>query len=241
MPDSTPWLMDLHSSPADAQIPQGVCGIGGQYCTSPGCQLAYGPACHGNIWPRGHDTSDVLRPKFGQVPYGVDITSCTTPGTMALTFDDGPYHYTNELLDLLKENNVLATFYVTGVNGAKGAINNRSTENPAMLRRMLADGHQIASHSWSHENMESVSLEERHRQIVKIEIALADLFGFFPTYYRPPYTSCGADCMAELASLGYHVVCFDPSSLVVGPSASLTTANGISPRQTTILTRKIGK
>jgi len=160
---------------------------------------------------------------------------------MALTFDDGPYHYTNELLDLLKENNVLATFYVTGVNGAKGAINNRSTENPAMLRRMLADGHQIASHSWSHENMESVSLEERHRQIVKIEIALADLFGFFPTYYRPPYTSCGADCMAELASLGYHVVCFDPSSLVVGPSASLTTANGISPRQTTILTRKIGK
>lgn len=183
----------------------GFCGTGGEYCTSPGCQLPYGPACHGNITPEGADTSDVSRPKFGKVPYGVDITACTTPGTMALSFDDGPYHYTDELLNLLKKNGVVATFYVTGMNGAKGAINDPSTENPDLLRRMLADGHQIGSHSWSHEDMQAVSAEERHNQIIKNEIALADLFGFFPTYYRPPYTSCGGECMSELASLGYHV------------------------------------
>lgn len=54
--------------------------------------------------------------------------------------------------------------------------------------------------------MEAVGSWERHNQIFKNEMALADLFGFFPTYYRPPYTSCGDDCMAELGSLGYHVV-----------------------------------
>ncbi|SPN99705.1 uncharacterized protein DNG_02556 [Cephalotrichum gorgonifer] len=124
---------------------------------------------------------------------------------MAITFDDGPYHYTNELLDLLSQNGVVVTFFVTGMNGAKGPVNDPNTENPAMLRRMLAEGHQIASHSWSHENMESISVQEQQFQIAKLETALADLFGFFPTYYRPPYTGCGEGCIAALGARGYHV------------------------------------
>jgi len=48
----------------------------------------------------------VPRPKFGEVGYGVNITHCAVPGKMALTFDDGPKEYTNELLDILKKNNV---------------------------------------------------------------------------------------------------------------------------------------
>jgi len=125
---------------------------------------------------------------------------------MAITYDDGPYHYTNDLLDLLESNGVVATFFVTGVNGAKGAINDPSTPNPSVLHRMLANGHQIASHSWSHEDMEAITDEQRRAQIINNEIALADLFGFFPTYYRPPYTSCGWNCYEELSGYGYHVV-----------------------------------
>ncbi|CAI4211379.1 unnamed protein product [Parascedosporium putredinis] len=131
------------------------CGPGVGTCGE-GCQLAHGPACDGNLTPDGPDTSSLSRTKFGKVPYGVNVDKCTTPGTMALSFDDGPYHYTTELLDLLKDNNAVATFYVTGINGAKGAINDPSTGYPAILRRMLAEGHQIGSHSWSHENMEAV-------------------------------------------------------------------------------------
>lgn len=146
------------------------------------------------------------RYRLGDIPYGIDITACTTPGTMALTFDDGPYHWTNELLDLLSRNGVPVTFFITGVNGAKGPINDPSTGQPDTLRRMIAEGHQIASHSWSHEDMQCIDQEQKDRQIYRNEIALADIFGFFPTYYRPPYTSCGADCIAELGTYGYHVV-----------------------------------
>lgn len=125
---------------------------------------------------------------------------------MAITFDDGPYHYTNELLDVLSRNGARVTFFVTGMNGAKGPINEPGTGQPDTLRRMLAEGHQIAAHSWSHEDMESITLEQKHDQIIKNEIALADVFGFFPTYYRPPYTGCGVDCIGELGGYGYHVV-----------------------------------
>lgn len=199
-----PWTLSAFRD-TDA-CRQGVCGVGGQYCSSPGCQLSYGPACHGNIVPKGADTTNTPRPHFGDVPYGIDLRSCSVPGTMAITFDDGPYHYTNELLDLLSKLGARVTFFVTGMNGAKGPINEPSTGQPDTLRRMIAEGHQIAAHSWSHEDMESITPEQKHDQIVKNEIALADIFGFFPTYYRPPYTGCGVDCIGELGGYGYHVV-----------------------------------
>lgn len=45
------------------------------------------------------------RPLFGEVPYGTDVFRCTVPGKVALTFDDGPDKFTNDLLDVLKKNN----------------------------------------------------------------------------------------------------------------------------------------
>jgi hypothetical protein len=192
---------------------QGFCGSSGAHCTSPGCQLAFGPACDGNHHPGGPETEWTPRPHFGHVPYGTNIRSCTSPNMLALTFDDGPYTYTSDLLDLLQRNGVTATFFVTGVNGAKGPINDHSTGHPDTIRRMIADGHQIAGHSWSHEDMNSITDEEKKYQIIKLERALADIIGFFPTYYRPPYTSCGVECYAQLSAYGYHVVsCWSPSS-----------------------------
>jgi len=85
---------------------QGICGSGGSFCVAPGCQLQFGPACDANQTPPGKDTSGVPRPLFGSVPYAVEISHCTVPGKVALTFDDGPYIYTNDLLDVLKRNNV---------------------------------------------------------------------------------------------------------------------------------------
>ena len=59
---------------------------------------------------------DMPRPQFGSVPYGVPITRCNTPGTVAITFDDGPYVYTSELLDLLARYGTKSTFFVNGLN-----------------------------------------------------------------------------------------------------------------------------
>lgn len=194
----------------------GVCGTGGEYCGAPGCQLSYGPACHGNQIPAGGDTSSIPRPRFGNVPYGVDITECVKKGQMALTFDDGPYIYTSELLDILKANQVKATFFVVGNNGAKGQIQDASSGYPPIIRRMVAEGHQVGSHTWSHQDLELVTAEQRRAQIVNNEIALKSILGVIPTYFRPPYTSCEGACYGELSALGYHVVCYFHSAQNIG-------------------------
>ncbi|KAK5659669.1 hypothetical protein OQA88_877 [Cercophora sp. LCS_1] len=188
---------------------EGFCGTGGAFCSAPACQLSYSAACDGNQVPSGPDTSKTPRPKFGSVAYGVDITGCINAGQMSLTFDDGPYIYTNELLDLLKKNGVRATFFINGNNGAKGQINNPSSGYAPIVQRMVADGHQIASHGWSHQDLVEITPTQRRNQIVYNEIAIADIIGGFPTYFRPPYTSCDAGCYNALGDMGYHVVNYD--------------------------------
>lgn len=187
-------------------ISKGTCGTGIAFCGAPGCQLSFGPACDGNQTPTGSDTSKVPRPGFGNVPYGVDISHCSVKGKVALTFDDGPYLYTTELLDLLKSNSVRATFFVVGNNGGKGHINDPSSGYPAIIRRMIADGHQVASHTWSHQDLNAATADQRRAQIINNEIALNSILGVIPTYFRPPNTRCGPDCYNDLKSFGYHVV-----------------------------------
>lgn len=56
-----------------------------------------------NQKPGGADTSGVARPKLGSLPYGGGgIYDCVNAGDIALTFDDGPYLYTSDLLDKLQ-------------------------------------------------------------------------------------------------------------------------------------------
>lgn len=77
------------------------------------------------------------------VPVGQIITQCTKPGTFAITFDDGPYIYTDKILDILKANGIKATFFVNGLNW--GDINDAA--NSARVRRAINEGHQIGSHT----------------------------------------------------------------------------------------------
>lgn len=66
-----------------------------------------------NLPPAGESTANIPRPLVGNVPYGMRINSCTVPGKVALTFDDGPGALTNELLDLLDEYDSKVTFFVS--------------------------------------------------------------------------------------------------------------------------------
>jgi hypothetical protein len=93
--------------------PAGFCGSTEAYCQSPDCFLDFG-RCDASAIPAGTNTSTVPRPLVGNVPFGEDIFHCTQPGVVALTFDDGPYNYTTQLLDTLKKHNASATFMVTG-------------------------------------------------------------------------------------------------------------------------------
>lgn len=74
---------------------------------------------------------------------------------------------------------------------------------------MQRSGHQIASHTWSHRSVEEVlrtdpAARDRNTELVYNEMALRNVLGVFPAYFRPPYLDCAAACVAQLAAKGYH-------------------------------------
>jgi hypothetical protein len=74
---------------------------------------------------------------------------------------------------------------------------------------MYASGHQIASHTWSHQDLLNLSQADFNHQIYYNEMAFRNILGFFPTYFRPPYVDCDSNCFARLTSVGYHVIYYD--------------------------------
>lgn len=136
------------------------------------------------------------------------ITSCKQPGMVALTFDDGPYIYTSELLDLLDKLETKATFFITGANRAKGHIDDSSTSWPGLLRRMYDSGHQIASHTWTHRDLNQVNETIRRAEIIHNEMAIRNVFGWIPTYIRPPFLECSpqSGCEKTMDDLSYHSI-----------------------------------
>ncbi|KAK3186351.1 hypothetical protein K4F52_004889 [Lecanicillium sp. MT-2017a] len=176
---------------------------------APACQIDYGPACDANVRPKGPETLNIPRPHNGPVPYGEAIYHCKKYGGIALTFDDGPYVYTEDLLDLLARYNAKATFFVTGINLGKGAINDPAHSWHKLIKRMIDDGHQVGSHTWSHQRLTTLSEKHFRNQMLFNEIALADILGYFPTYMRPPYSASNETTDAWLGDLGYHVTYFN--------------------------------
>jgi hypothetical protein len=76
------------------------------------------------------------------VPFGAILDRCVIPGTVALTFDDGPFVYTPDLLELLSAYSARSTFFLNGQN--KGSFHG----DAAVVRRIFDEGHQIGSHTY---------------------------------------------------------------------------------------------
>lgn len=147
------------------------------------------------------------RPQLGSTPYGQVITSCTVPGTLALAFDDGPWKYTSDLLDLLQREGVHATFFVCGRNMAEDQLTGYG--HPQLLRRMVTSGHQVGTHTWAHPNLAETSQSETFRQMYLNEQALVSILGVLPTYFRPPYLKWTAETLNIMEELGYHFITLD--------------------------------
>ncbi|KAL5452676.1 hypothetical protein PMIN06_005861 [Paraphaeosphaeria minitans] len=86
-----------------------------------------------------------------------------------------------------------------------GQIDIEETGWPDIIRRMHAEGHQIAGHSWGHQNMSSLNETEQVHQVEYLEMAIRNILGFFPTYFRPPYDDCHNGCQTVLKRMGYHI------------------------------------
>ena len=74
---------------------------------------------------------------------------------------------------------------------------------------MVAEGHQVASHTWSHQRLPEISDTQLDNQMIYNEIALADILGFFPSYMRPPYSASNDRVDKRLGELGYHITYFN--------------------------------
>ncbi|KAL9061890.1 MAG: hypothetical protein Q9206_000228 [Seirophora lacunosa] len=192
-----------------ADSAKGYCGTTTEYCADPDCQFGFG-TCDSSHTPVNPTTLYDPRPQLGQVSYDNDIYACTKERVVALTYDDGPYNFTDQLLNELAKYGFKATFFITGNNLHKGPIDETDAWRN-IIQRMDREGHQIASHTWSHYNLSRISSDERKQQMVKNERAIANIIGKYPTYMRPPYSQCSqaSGCWTDMKALGYHRVYFD--------------------------------
>ncbi|GAA1416078.1 hypothetical protein AUR04nite_29920 [Glutamicibacter uratoxydans] len=107
---------------------------------------------------------------------------CTVEKCVALTFDDGPGKFTNKLLDELAQAHAPATFFMVGQNVSK---------YPDAVKRMVAEGHELGSHTWDHADITKLTKEKIEHEVQWTEQAIEKASGEKPTVLRPPYGSHG--------------------------------------------------
>jgi len=121
---------------------------------------------------------------------------------IAMTFDDGPNpKNTPKLLDLLAARHIKATFFVVG---------ECATDYPAIMKRIVAEGHEIGNHSWNHPNFGKSSDDKIRSQVQRTnDIILAET-GIKPTLLRPPYGSMTPKQRQWVHDeFGYNIILWD--------------------------------
>ena len=114
-----------------------------------------------------------------------------TEKLIAITFDDGPGAYTGTLLDELAARDVKATFFVSGY---------RAANYPETLKRMVSEGHQLASHTQNHENLNTLSAAKIADEISRTQDYITAAGGDNPAYIRPPYGNANNTVRAQAPS-----------------------------------------
>lgn len=97
---------------------------------------------------------------------------------VALTFDDGPSKYTEELSEGLRKRGVSATFFLLGINMEKYS---------GEVKKLAEDGHLLGNHSYSHVQLDKISREAACGEIVRTNNMIYECTGRYPEYIRPPF------------------------------------------------------
>ncbi|CAG8562198.1 8705_t:CDS:2, partial [Paraglomus occultum] len=129
-----------------------------------------------------------------------DVIICPAQKDWGLTYDDGPSIYTPALLDYLKLNNIKATFFVIG---------SRVLERPDVLRRTIAEGHQLGIHTWSHPYLTTLTNNQIIAELKWTETIIKTVAGVTPIYMRPPYGDVDDRVRSIATQMGYKVVIWD--------------------------------
>ncbi|MEY4299264.1 MAG: hypothetical protein RIR25_500 [Verrucomicrobiota bacterium] len=122
--------------------------------------------------------NEIAAPRAARAP-AIYNSVHTNRRVLALTFDDGPSaELTPKLLDLLKKEGIRATFFVIGSN---------VQAHPDIARRIVAEGHEIANHSWSHPQLPRLGAERLEQEIKNTTDIIEQTTGHRVTMMRPPY------------------------------------------------------
>lgn len=100
--------------------------------------------------------------------------------TVALTFDDGPSKYTKEIINILKENNMNATFFILG---------NKVEIYQELLKESLQNGNELGNHSYNHKCLTKLKPEEQQEQLTKTTNIIKETLNYDITLFRPTYGS----------------------------------------------------
>jgi peptidoglycan/xylan/chitin deacetylase (PgdA/CDA1 family) len=127
---------------------------------------------------------DAAQPAQASDPWG---------NTIFLTFDDGPGgSYTDEILEVLADNDAKATFFQLGQNAAA---------DPARARSVLAAGHTLGNHTWSHPDLTKLTRAQVDQEISRAQMLL-ESFGAEVNCFRPPYGASNTMVNTAIADAG---------------------------------------
>jgi polysaccharide deacetylase family sporulation protein PdaB len=117
---------------------------------------------------------------------------------IALTFDDGPdVRETPEILDVLRKYNAEATFFVIGEQGRK---------YPEIIRREIAEGHELANHSFTHRDLRHLSRTDIRHEISQLDDEIFAITGQHTKLFRPPGGYYNNKIVETAEQAGYTVI-----------------------------------
>ncbi|MFK4145436.1 polysaccharide deacetylase family protein [Streptomyces sp. NPDC004065] len=131
-------------------------------------------------------------------PADFGTVDCREAKCIALTFDAGPSENSPRLLDILKEKRVPATFFLLGARHIE--------KYPELVRRMAAEGHEVASHTWDHQILTRIPPARVRDELTRTNEAIERLTGRKPTLMRPPQGRTNATVHEICKELGMSEV-----------------------------------
>jgi peptidoglycan/xylan/chitin deacetylase (PgdA/CDA1 family) len=140
------------------------------------------------------------RPNAEAKPAVFEIIECgpSTRPHIALTFDDGPNPgVTDRILDELQKRGAKATFFMIG---------ERIAASPELARRVVAEGHDVANHTYTHPKLTEVPPARVEEELQKTQDIIHDVLGVQATWFRPPYLTFRRDLAPHVQRRGLRVV-----------------------------------
>lgn len=116
---------------------------------------------------------------------------------IALTFDDGPGNYTTQIVDILRQYDVRATFFMVG---------NRVANYEDAVRAVVAQGSEIGTHTWAHKDLTGISPDAIESQLRRGMDIIEQATGQKVTTMRPPYGASNKDVRDVSRTLGLTIV-----------------------------------